>query len=102
MADGKNLMDGAGDEFFAGSGRTDQQNIRIVPRDLAGEVEDFKHHRAFADDAVEFEVLQELLFQGANAAALVVQVSHVVEGALQANVVDGFGQKIGGAAADSL
>ena len=66
-------MDGAGDEFFARSGGAYEQNIRVVPRDLAGEVEDFKHGGAFADDAVEFEVLQELFFQGANAAALIVE-----------------------------
>jgi hypothetical protein len=36
LADGRNLVDGASDELFAGSGGTDQQNIGIVPRDFAG------------------------------------------------------------------
>lgn len=102
LADGRNLVDGASDELFAGSGGTDQQNIGIVPRDFAGKVEDFKHHRAFADDAVEFEIFQELFFQRTNATPLVVQVGDIIECALEANVIERFGQEIGGAAANSL
>jgi len=49
---------------------------------LARKIENFQHRRAFADDAVEFQVLQKLFFQGTYAAALIIQRSHIIERAL--------------------
>jgi hypothetical protein len=95
-------MNGARDELLACAGGTDKQDVRIVPRDFASKVEDLEHHRAFTDNAVEFEVLQKLFLQRATATPLVVQVRDIVERGLQADVIDRFGQKIGGAAADNL
>jgi hypothetical protein len=73
-----------------------------LPRDFAGKIEDLEHHRAFADNAVEFEIFQKLCLQGVNATPLIVQVSNIVERTLQADVIEGFGQKMSGAAADGL
>ena len=56
-ADWAKLVDGACDEFLAGAGLADNENVRIVPRDLAREVEHFEHCRTFADDAVKFKIL---------------------------------------------
>ena len=101
-ADRADLVNGAGDEFLAGAGGADDQHVGVVAGDLAREIENFQHRRAFADDAVEFEIFEELLFEGADAAALVVQRGDIVERALQAVAVDGLGQEIGGAAADGF
>jgi hypothetical protein len=51
---------------------------------------------------VELQIFQQLLFEGADAAPLVVQRGAVVETAFQAVAVDGFRQEISGAAADRL
>jgi hypothetical protein len=73
-----------------------------VAGNLASEVEDFEHGGAFADNTVEFEVFEELLLQRADAAALIVEGGNFVEGALQAGMIDRFGEEIGGAAANGL
>ena len=53
--------------------------------DFAGEVEDFEHGGAFANDAVKFEILEELFLEGANARTLIVEI--VLEGDLFAGDV---------------
>ena len=63
LRDRADLMDGSGDEFLAGTGRANQENVGVVARDFAGEVEDFEHGRAFANDAVKFEVFEKLFFE---------------------------------------
>ena len=102
LADRADLVDGAGNELFARPGVAYEENVGVMTRHFAGEIEDFEHGRAFADDAVKFEVLEELLFQGANTAALVVERGDVIECAFEANLVDRPGKKIGGPAADGL
>lgn len=94
LAHGADLVNGAGDELFARAGGTNEENIRVMTRHLAREIEDLEHRGAFADDAVEFQILEELLLQCANAAALVVERGDIVERALQAEMIDGFRKKI--------
>src|SRR5271157_33878 len=102
LAHRADLMDGAGNELFARAGGTYEENVGVVAGNLAGKIEDFEHGRAFANDAVEFQVLQELLLQRADAAPLIVESRNIVEGALQAHMIHGFGQKVGGAAANGF
>src|SRR5208337_5695797 len=73
LADRADLMDGAGHEFLARARGTYEEHIGVVACHLASEVEDFEHGGALADNAVEFEVLEELLLQRTDAAALIVQ-----------------------------
>jgi hypothetical protein len=73
-----------------------------MARDLSREVKNFQHRRAFADDAVKFQVFQELLFERVHAAPLVVQRGHLIQRAFQAVAIDGFGKKVGGAAANGF
>ncbi len=82
LADGRNLVDGAGDELLAGAGGADEKDVGVVAGDFAGEVEDFEHGGTLADDAVEFEVFEELLFEGADAAALIVECGDFIKSAL--------------------
>ena len=72
-ADRTELVNGARDEFFAGAGLAHDQNVCIVARHLAREIEDLQHRRAFADDAVKFKIFQQLFFERADAPPLVVQ-----------------------------
>ncbi len=102
LADRTDLVNRASDELFAGTGGANQQDVGIVARNFAREIENFEHGGTFADDAVKFEILEELFLEGANAATLVVEGGDFVEGALEANVIDGLGKKIGGAAANSF
>ncbi len=102
LADGADLVDGSGHELFSRAGGAHQENIGVVAGNFASEVEDFEHGGAFADDAVEFEVFEELLLQRADAAALIVQGGNFVEGALQAGMIDRFGEEIGGAATNGF
>ena len=102
LADRADLVDGAGHEFLARASGAHEENIGVVAGNLAREVEDFEHGGAFADNTVEFEVFEELFLQRADAAALIVKGGNLVEGALQTDVIDGFGKEIGGAAADGL
>jgi len=67
------LVNGARDEFFAGASGSDQQNVRVVASYFASEVEYLQHRWALADDAVEFEVPEQLFFERADTPALIVE-----------------------------
>lgn len=78
------LVDGAGHELFANARRTHEENIGVMAGHLAGEIENFQHGGALSNDAVKFQILKELLFQGPDAPALVVERRNVIECSLQA------------------
>ena len=83
LRNGADLMNGAGDKLFAGTGRANEKNVGVVARDFAGKIKNFQHCGTLADDAVEFEVLQKLFFEGANTATLIIKRGDVVEGAFE-------------------
>jgi hypothetical protein len=68
-------VDGPRHEFFPRA--SNQQNVGVVPRYLAREVKYFQHRRAFPHDAVELQILQQLLFELADAPPLIVQRGHI-------------------------
>ena len=51
------LVDGSGDQLFARSRRSHQQDIGIVAGDLSSKIKYFQHRWAFPHDAVKFQVL---------------------------------------------
>ncbi len=69
---------------------------------FAREVKNLQHGGAFADNAVKFQVAQQLLFQRFYTAALIVERGGLIKRALQADAVHGLGQKIRGAAANGF
>ena len=95
-------MDGAGHEFLARASGAYEENIGVVAGNFASEVENFEHGGAFADNTVEFEIFEELLLQRADSAPLIVEGGNLVEGALQAGMIDRFGEEISGATANGL
>ena len=78
LGDGTDLVNGARDELLACAGRADEENVDIVLRDFAGKIENFEHRGTFSDDAVEFEIFEQLFFESACAAALVVERSDII------------------------
>ena len=62
FGDGTHVVERVSDQFLAGAGGAGDENVGVMPRDFAGQIEHFKHDRAFADDAVKFEIGEELLF----------------------------------------
>ena len=69
---------------------------------FARKIKNLEHRRALADDSVEFQVFQELLFEGFYASALVVERGDVVESALEATAVHGLRQEVERAPPDCL
>jgi hypothetical protein len=65
-------MDRPRDQLFSGSGGPYQQDIGVVPGHLPSKIKHLQHRRAFSNNAMEFQVLQQLLFQLAHPPALVV------------------------------
>ena len=102
LRDRANLMDGARDEFLTDARRANEQDIRVVTGNFAGEVEDFQHGGTFPDDAVKLEIFEKLFLEGADTTALIVERSHIVKSALEAEMVERLGKKISGAAANGL
>ena len=74
-------MNRSRDEFFPRSRRSHQQHVGVMSRNFSRKVEHLQHLRAFADDAVEFQVLQQLLFECLHAPPLVVERGHIVQSA---------------------
>ena len=62
FGNGAHLVERVSDEFLAGASGAGDENVGVMASDFAGEIEHFKHDRAFADDAVKFEIGEELLF----------------------------------------
>ena len=85
---------------FAGAGRADQQNVGVVARHFADHFEHFKHRRAPADDAVKFQIGQELLLEVADALSAVEGFGKLVEGFLKPRAVHGLWDVVVGAALD--
>jgi hypothetical protein len=66
-------MNRSGDQLFSRSRRSRQQYVGVMPCHLPREIKYFQHRRAFPDDAVKFQVLQQLLLEGPHAPPLVIQ-----------------------------
>jgi len=94
LAHWTDLVNGACHQLFAGTGGPDEQDIGVMTRHLARKVKNFQHRRTFAHNAVEFQILEQLLFELTHPPPLVVQSRDVVECAFQTHAVNGLGQKI--------
>ena len=57
------LVQRPGEQFLAGSGRAEQQHVRVRRRDLRQPRQREPQRRAFADDVVEVVIALDLLFQ---------------------------------------
>ena len=96
------LVDGERHKLFSDAGLAAQQDVGVMPRDLSRLVKDLQHRRTLPDDAVKFEVLQELLFQLANAFSLGENLRQFVQGTLQPDPFDRFGKVIVGTVFDGF
>ena len=102
LAHRTNVVNGPRHQLFSRSGGSYQQHVGVMPRHFPREIEDFQHDRAFSDDPVKLQILQQLFFERAHPFALVINRRYFVQSSLQANTVDGFGQKIRRAPANGI
>ena len=73
-----------------------------MPRHFPREVEYFQHRRTFPDNSVEFEVAQQLFFEGSHAAALIVQRRGFFQRSRHSRAIDRFRQKVRCASPDGI
>ena len=98
------IMDGIGDEFFAGSGFTGYMNGVVVAGNIADLFEDIQHFAVLSDNIAEarqfpgFHLQTEQsgnVFEGSqNTGELAVAVLHTGNGHLYTPVFTGFGSEV--------
>src|SRR5579864_1772310 len=98
LSDGAHMVQGACDKFLARAGGPGDENIRVVARDLFGQVKNFKHCRTSPDDAVELEILEETVLEVTYMRSLREQLGKIVECFRQAREIQRLRKVIVGAA----
>jgi hypothetical protein len=91
------LVQRVGDQFLACPGLAGEQHIGVVPRDFSHQVEYFQHRRAPPHNAVEFQIVQQLFFEFANASLLLKLDRQIVQRFFQAQRFHRFRQVVVGA-----
>ena len=102
FGDGTHFVEGVRDQLFAGTGGAGDQDVGVVARDFASEIEHIEHRRAFTDDAVEFEIRQQLLLEVADLHALGEDLGQLVERFIEALGIEGLAEIVAGAAFDGF
>ena len=87
-------MESASDELFARAGRAGDENVGIVPSDLAGDFEDLDDCGAVADDAFVLKILKQLFLEGADLRAASEIFGEFIEGFFESREIQRFAQVI--------